>query len=85
MAAGVFKQRFEKLPVTAATAVASPRVKQEVLSLLHLKDARLFHSSFRRDNIAYRVERKADNAMDKLAEFISKSHPGTPTAFRPGA
>lgn len=67
------KNYFPKIPIFALTATATPKVKEEIISLLGLKNPQLFQKSFARKNIAYLVF----HVEDKLfrIEQILKENP----------
>ncbi|PNW72372.1 hypothetical protein CHLRE_16g673393v5 [Chlamydomonas reinhardtii] len=71
------KQEFPSVPVVALTASATPKVRDDIISVLRLKQPRLIKGSFNRPNIAYQVRHKellgdgSDNAaLEDLVKFI---------------
>lgn len=68
----VIRTTFPDVPVIALTATATPSVRQDIISELHLKDPKLFIGSFNRKNLLYRVEKK-ENGEQQLVRFL-QSH-----------
>ncbi|MBK9271809.1 MAG: RecQ family ATP-dependent DNA helicase [Saprospiraceae bacterium] len=60
-----------KLPVLALTATATPRVKQDILEHLRMKDPKIYQSSFRRDNISISVV-KTENKPNSLLHILNR-------------
>jgi len=51
----ILKEHFPNVPFIALTASATPRVKEDILLQLKLKEPAIFSKSFYRENIAYMV------------------------------
>ncbi|MEO8309346.1 MAG: DNA helicase RecQ [Pseudomonadota bacterium] len=68
-------ERYAAVPRIALTATATPATQREIVSRLHLTDARTFVSSFDRPNIRYRIAEK-DNPRKQLLRYIRDEHPG---------
>jgi len=68
-------EKFPHVPRIALTATADTVTCRDILSKLHLKDARQYVSSFDRPNIRYSVVIKK-NAKKQLDDFISQEHRG---------
>ncbi|KAG2434182.1 hypothetical protein HXX76_007908 [Chlamydomonas incerta] len=73
----MIKQEFPSVPVVALTASATPKVRDDIITVLRLKQPRLIKGSFNRPNIAYQVRHKeligdgSDNAaLEDLVKFI---------------
>ncbi|MCW1922198.1 DNA helicase RecQ [Luteolibacter arcticus] len=58
-----------EVPVIALTATATPRVREDILGQLALRDPAVFVASFNRPNLNYLVEPKQD-AVSRIVEFI---------------
>jgi ATP-dependent DNA helicase RecQ len=57
------------VPAIALTATATPRVREDILTQLALRDAAVFVASFNRPNLNYLVEPKQEAAA-RIVEFI---------------
>ena len=53
------RERFPGVPFIALTATATPRVREDIIGQLRLREPRVFISSFNRPNLSYRVLPKA--------------------------
>jgi len=62
-------QRFPEVPRIALTATADQLTRQEIITRLHLEQARLFVSSFDRANIRYLIVER-DNPRKQLLGFL---------------
>jgi ATP-dependent DNA helicase RecQ len=49
------RERFPGVPFIALTATATPRVREDIIGQLRLREPRVFLSSFNRPNLSYRV------------------------------
>lgn len=67
----VLKNEFDEIPLIALTATADERTKNDILNKLKLDDAKVFVSSFNRENIHYFIEAK-QNSFDKLINYLEK-------------
>jgi len=63
------RQRFPEIPFIALTATATERVRQDIVSQLHLRSPSTYVASFNRPNLLYRVEPKAQTG-DRIVKFI---------------
>ena len=57
---GQLKKTFPKAPVHAFTATATPRVREDIITQLGLKNAEVLVGDFFRPNLNYQVLRRAD-------------------------
>ncbi len=71
----VLHQRFPQVPRIALTATADPDTQREIRARLSLTDAAVYHASFDRPNIRYRIEEKVDGKR-QLLRLIEAEHRG---------
>ena len=71
----VLRERFAGVPLVALTATATQATRAEIVSRLHLAQARQFVASFDRPNIQYRIVPKNDPRR-RLLELLSTEHAG---------
>jgi len=64
-------RRFPGVPRIALTATADQLTRQEIISRLHLEEARLFVASFDRPNIRYLIVER-DNPRKQLLNFLGQ-------------
>jgi ATP-dependent DNA helicase RecQ len=69
------REHFPEVPVIALTATAPPRVKDDIVDKLQLKEPRIFRKSFRRDNLSYRVI-SSERVPDRILQFL-RNTPGS--------
>jgi ATP-dependent DNA helicase RecQ len=60
------------VPVIALTATATPKVQSDIVKNLGLRDAKIFISSFNRDNLYYEIQPKIkkDETIKNIVKFI---------------
>ncbi len=63
------RERFPSVPMMALTATATERVRQDIRTLLQLRDSAYYVASFNRPNLTYRVQAKV-NAYDQVLAFL---------------
>lgn len=63
------REALPDVPAIALTATATPRVREDILTQLALRDAAVFLASFNRPNLNYLVEPKQD-AASRIVQFI---------------
>ena len=71
----VLRERFAGVPLVALTATATQATRAEIVSRLHLTQARQFVASFDRPNIQYRIAPKNDPKR-QLLELLRSEHAG---------
>ena len=59
-----------KRPVIALTATATPKVQHDIQKNLGMTDAKIFKSSFNRENLYYEVRRKTENIDKDIIKYI---------------
>ena len=69
-----FRASFPTIPIIALTATATPQVKEDIISELHLQNPQTFVSSFYRQNLEIKVLPKK-NEVQKIISLLRK-HPG---------
>ncbi|MCZ2416820.1 MAG: DNA helicase RecQ, partial [Burkholderiales bacterium] len=62
-----------KAPVIALTATATPKVQRDIQKNLDMMDAKVFKTSFNRENLYYEVRPKV-NVNKELVKFIRQNH-----------
>ncbi len=67
----ILRKDFPKTPVIALTATATEKVRDDIISQLKIKNAKVFTSSFNRPNLTYIVEPKKQ-AYQKLLQYLKK-------------
>lgn len=67
-------KEIDDVPMVALTATATPKVQLDIQKSLNMVDARVFKSSFNRDNLYYEVMPKGSKAqtMKDLISFVNK-------------
>ena len=71
----VLRERFPGVPLIAVTATATKATRAEIVTRLHLTQARQFVASFDRPNIQYRIAPKNDPRR-QLLELLRTEHAG---------
>ena len=62
-----------ELNIIALTATATPKVQDDIIKNLKLKDVQIYKSSFNRPNLFYEVKHKTDNVNKDVISFIKKN------------
>lgn len=67
-------KEIDDVPMVALTATATPKVQIDIQKSLNMVEARVFKSSFNRDNLYYEVSHKGSKAqtMKDIISFINK-------------
>ena len=65
------RQLFPSVPMMALTATATDRVRQDIVSLLQLREPCCYVASFNRPNLTYRVFAK-NKPYEQLLDFLRK-------------
>ena len=66
--------QIRRAPIIALTATATPKVQSDIQKNLGMQDAKVFKSSFNRENLYYEIRDKSNPKRD-IIKFI-KQHPG---------
>ena len=71
----IMDQINDKVPVIALTATATPKVQNDIVKNLGLRDPAVFISSFNRPNLYYEVQPKLrkDQTVKSIVRFISQN------------
>lgn len=69
----LLNETFPGVPRIALTATADARTRQEIVSRLHLTEAKQFVASFDRPNIRYQIALK-QNGRNQLLRFLRDEH-----------
>ena len=71
----MFRERFPNVPIMALTATATPRVSQDIMKQLKMKDPVMFSASFNRPNLIYHViPKNTKSVIEDMAERILEEH-----------
>ena len=62
-----------ELNIIALTATATPKVQDDIIKNLRLKDVQIYKSSFNRPNLFYEVKHKTENVNKDVISFIKKN------------
>ena len=65
------RESFPRVPIIALTATATPRVREDIVKQLALKDPQIFISSFNRPNLSYEVIPKK-NSLGVIISLLSE-------------
>jgi ATP-dependent DNA helicase RecQ len=63
---------FQNIPFLALTATATPRVQEDIITSLEMKDPKKFNLSFYRENLAYMVV-KTEDKIHKIKQILLKN------------
>lgn len=69
----LLRSSFPNVHMIALTATANPRVRDDIVSHLKLKEGKVFQSSFNRPNLTYRVVPKKNSFERLLAELKARN------------
>ena len=69
----VIDQINPNIPIIALTATATPKVQEDILKNLKIKDAKIFKASFNRPNLYYEVRTKTKDVIIDIVKFVKKN------------
>ena len=69
----VMDQINRNIPIIALTATATPKVQEDILKNLKIKDAKIFKASFNRPNLYYEVRTKTKDVIIDIVKFVKKN------------
>jgi ATP-dependent DNA helicase RecQ len=73
------REELDDVPVIALTASATPKVQEDIVLKLKMKDCNIFHQSFERANLSYSAF-KVDSKINKVIEVL-KNVPGSSVVY----
>jgi len=68
----ILKQIKQNIPIIALTATATPKVQEDILKNLEIKNAAVYKDSFNRPNLFYEVRPKTDEVISDIVRFIKE-------------
>ena len=69
----VTDQINKNTPIIALTATATPKVQEDILKNLRIKDAKIFKASFNRPNLYYEVRKKTKDVIIDIVRFVKNN------------
>ncbi len=75
----VLRELHPYVPLIALTATATPKVVEDTIDQLNVKDIQIFKSSFKRENLVIRIIRENDK-LNRICEIL-ESQPGTSIVY----
>ncbi len=72
----VLKENYPGIPIWAFTATATPIVADDIVNQLNMeKDAKLFKTSFMRENLNYKIlKKRSPDVMKQIAKLIKSNY-----------
>ena len=67
-----FAGRFADTPIVALTATATPRVRQDILAQLQLRDPAVYLGDFERKNLSYELRPKK-NTLRQIGDYLKQN------------
>lgn len=65
----ILKRKYPHIPIIALTATATPKVREDTISQLHIEDCNTYIASFNRKNLLYQVRPKKDT-YEQIVQFL---------------
>ena len=69
---GRLRTQFPQVPITALTATATPRVAEDIIGQLHLRDPEIYRGRFERENLFYEVRPK-QRTFEQVAAYLNQN------------
>jgi ATP-dependent DNA helicase RecQ len=69
---GILKEQFPDTPVAAFTATATPKVEEDMIEALQLKDPVRIRAKVFRQNLTIRTQKRVSNGRTQLLNFLEK-------------
>ena len=73
-----FRMRYPDVKITALTATATDRTKEDIIQILRMKDTKVFMTGYNRPNLNYEVREKSSSqkVMNLVAEQLQNKYRG---------
>ena len=65
----LIRESFPDIPIIALTATATPKVQEDIIAQLSLRDCKKYIASFNRKNLVYTIRPK-DNTLLQIVQFL---------------
>lgn len=70
-----FRVKFPGVPILALTATATPGVRQDIITVLSMKNTEIVLNSFNRPNLYYEIRKKSNRIIEDIAKYIKNKYP----------
>ena len=69
---GRLRTQYPHVPITSLTATATPRVAEDIIGQLHLRDPGIYRGRFERENLFYEVRPK-QRTFEQIVSYLNKN------------
>ena len=69
------REQFPQIPIMALTATANSKVRQDIISILRMRDAKMIKQSFNRPNLHYKILLRTGTFYSDVSSFIQMKYP----------